>query len=124
MPSGVTYSPKPMGNRAPIFGQVVTFSTCSVSHMSIRIVLLWSSHMACDFRVGDISARARSAWIVLRRDASDNCCAAVRHFSNGSRAGMTSTRSTRLLAPRKLPKLLRCQDFPPSALTAPPCADP
>jgi hypothetical protein len=29
---------------------------------------------------------------------------------------MTSTRSTRLLTTRKLPKLLRCQDFPPGAI--------
>ena len=37
----------------------------------------------------------------------------------GSRAGMKSTRSIRLLTPRKLAKLLRCQDFPPRAKNGP-----
>ena len=36
---------------------------------------------------------------------------------NGSSAGMTSTRSTRLLTHRKQPKLPRCQNFP---LSCPP----
>jgi hypothetical protein len=37
------------------------------------------------------------------------------HVGSGVKAGMTSTLSIRLLTPRKLPKLLRYQDFPPSA---------